>query len=108
LSPSVLVLNERPIETCIRVNETVLIETDESYLRIEYWPYLILTKPACMVMGATFLNYSQALSLINVGVGFSNTPPHAQHYWAWCVDINGGWSETIASDAMLDSHRIVI
>jgi hypothetical protein len=76
------------------INITVLIETVESYLRIEYWPYLILTKPACMVMGATFLNYSQALSLINVGVGFSNTPPHAQHYWAWCVDINGGWPDS--------------
>jgi len=20
-----------------------------------------------------------------------NTPPHDQHYWAWFVDINGGW-----------------
>jgi hypothetical protein len=18
------------------------------------------------------------------------TPPHVQHYWAWCIDINGG------------------
>ncbi|RDX75161.1 hypothetical protein CR513_44995, partial [Mucuna pruriens] len=22
---------------------------------------------------------------------FPNTPPHAQHYWAWCMDNNGGW-----------------
>jgi len=22
-----------------------------------------------------------------------NTPPHDQHYWAWFVDINGGWPD---------------
>jgi hypothetical protein len=27
-------------------------------------------------------------------VGLLNTPPHAQHYWAWCVDINGGWPDS--------------
>jgi len=39
-----------------------------------------------------FINSSQALSLRHVGLDFSNTPLHAQHYWAWCEDINGGWS----------------
>ncbi|MCI69404.1 hypothetical protein A2U01_0090666, partial [Trifolium medium] len=23
-----------------------------------------------------------------------NTIHHAQHYWAWCMDINGGWPDS--------------
>ena len=35
--------------------------------------------------------------------GTLNTPPHDQHYWAWFVDINGGWLDSgnqIAGDPM--------
>ncbi|AES74935.1 hypothetical protein MTR_6g015030 [Medicago truncatula] len=28
-----------------------------------------------------------------VRCGTLNTPPHDQHYWAWFVDINGGWPD---------------
>jgi len=34
------------------------------------------------------MNSNQTLSLIYMGfVFFFNTPPHAQHYCDWCVDI---------------------
>ena len=49
-------------------------------------------------------------SLINTGLDLLlyharlfNTLPHAYHYWAWCVDIDSGWSDSgnlIADDPM--------
>ncbi|KEH33824.1 hypothetical protein MTR_3g453180 [Medicago truncatula] len=26
--------------------------------------------------------------------GILNTPAHDQHYWAWFLDINGGWPDS--------------
>ncbi|MCI80892.1 hypothetical protein A2U01_0102163, partial [Trifolium medium] len=28
-----------------------------------------------------------------IDVGFLNTSPRAQRYWAWGSDINGGWPD---------------
>jgi hypothetical protein len=39
--------------------------------------------------------------LTQIQCGTLNTPPYAQHYWAWCMDINGGWPNSrnlIAAD----------
>jgi hypothetical protein len=40
-----------------------------------------------------------------MGLKFSNTPPHAQHYWALCVDINGRWFEIICPNTILDFYN---
>jgi hypothetical protein len=51
-----------------------------------------LTKPACEVMIAP--TYKHIVRPSHIRCGTLNTPPHDQHYWAWFIDINGGWSDS--------------
>ena len=59
------------------------------------------TKPACEVRIAP--TYKHIVRPCPVRCGTLNTHPHDQHYWAWFVDINGGWPDSgnlIADDPM--------
>ncbi|MCI00995.1 hypothetical protein A2U01_0022019, partial [Trifolium medium] len=39
------------------------------------------------------LTYNTHSDHLATDVRLLNTLPYAQHYWAWCVDINGGWPD---------------
>jgi len=47
----------------------------------------------------------------SIWCGTLNTPPHDQHYWAWFVDINGGWwsdSGNLIADGPMDLEEALI
>jgi len=48
-------------------------------------------KPACEVRIAS--TYKHIVRASPIQCGTFNTPSHDQHYWAWFVDINDGWSD---------------
>ena len=59
---------------------------------LKFGAQLILTKLACEMRIAP--TYKHIVRPSSIRCETLNTPPHDQHYWAWFVDINGGWPDS--------------
>jgi len=64
---------------------------NNSILRNGGWVQQHSTKLACDVKIATLINILSDHLISDVRL--LTHPSHDQHYWAWSVDINGGWSD---------------